>query len=156
LLDEGRPAARLRLEQGSSRFRVGEAVSRLESVGGEKIAFHYPWPAARWNDLSDGWIAAIRRTVANDLMQNRPPPDGSSPAIRSSTSDGARRKLAWPLGVVVSPTAPRSGSRGLGPSTAAYARPAKEAVMPDYSGYQPVSLAAMPAMSGWLLGLRTS
>jgi sugar lactone lactonase YvrE len=140
----------------------GETISRLISVGGETIACPLSVTVARDGTiyLTDGSCGNPPELWLTDLMQNRAP-SGRLIACDPELKQASVRadKLAWPLGVVVSPDdAEVWVAESWAHRLAAYSRGgAKERVIArNYSGY-PARLAGGDAGQVWMafFGLRT-
>jgi sugar lactone lactonase YvrE len=142
--------------------RSGEPLGRLESAGGEKIACPLSVTVALDGTiyLTDGSRANPPELWLADLMQNRPP-SGRLIACDAELKQASVHadKLAWPLGVVVSPDdAEIWVAESWAHRLAAYPRGSgKERVIArNYSGY-PARLAGGDTGQVWMafLGLRT-
>ena len=140
----------------------GEAVSRVESAGGETIACPLSVTVAPDGAiyLTDGSRGNPPELWLADLMQSRPP-SGRLIACDPDLSQATMRadRLAWPLGVVVSPDGSEVWVAELwAHRLVAYPRGgAKERVIArNYSGY-PARLAGADAGHVWMafFGLRT-
>jgi hypothetical protein len=140
----------------------GEAVSRLENAGGNKIACPLSVTVAPDGTvyLTDGSRGNPPELWLADLMQNRPPSGrliACDPELNQATVRAD--KLAWPLGVVVSPNGAEVWvAESWAHRLAAYPRGGgKEHVIArNYSGY-PARLAGDDAGDVWMafFGLRT-
>jgi streptogramin lyase len=140
----------------------GEAVSRLESAGGETIACPLSVTVAPDGMiyLTDGSRGNPPELWLTDLMQNRLPSGrliACDPELKQASVRAG--KLAWPLGVVVSPDGAEVWvTESWAHRLAAYPRGGgKERVIArNYSGY-PARLAGGDAGHVWMafIGLRT-
>jgi Strictosidine synthase/Adipocyte plasma membrane-associated protein-like, N-terminal len=140
----------------------GEAVGRLESVGGETIACPLSVTVALDGAiyLTDGSRGNPPELWLSDLMQNRPPSGrliACDPELNQATVRAD--KLAWPLGVAVSPDGAEVWvAESWAHRLTTYSRgAAKERVIgKNYSGY-PARLAGGDAGHVWMafFGLRT-
>ena len=140
----------------------GDAVGRLESAGGEKIACPLSVTVALDGTiyLTDGSRGNPPELWLTDLMQNRSP-SGRLIACDQELKQASVRadQLAWPLGVVVSPDdAEIWVAESWAHRLAAYPRAGgKERVIArNYSGY-PARLAPGDSGGVWMafFGLRT-
>jgi hypothetical protein len=140
----------------------GGAVRRLESVGGEKIGCPLSVTVALDGTiyLTDGSRGNPPELWLADLMQNRPP-SGRLIACDPELKQASARadKLAWPLGVVVSPDGAEVWvAESWAHRLAAYPRGGAKAriIARNYSGY-PARLAGGDAGHVWMafFGLRT-
>jgi SMP-30/Gluconolactonase/LRE-like region len=142
--------------------RSGDVSGRLENVGGETISCPLSVAVARDGAiyLTDGSRGNPPELWLADLMQNRPPSGrliACDPELKQATLRAD--KLAWPLGVVVSPDGAEVWvAESWAHRLTAYPRGgAKERVIANnYSGY-PARLAGDDAGSVWIafFGLRT-
>jgi hypothetical protein len=141
---------------------AGEIIGKLESAGGEKIACPLSVTVAPDGAiyLTDGSRNNRPDLWLTDLMQNRVPsgrliacnPSLGNPSVRAD-------KLAWPLGVVVSPD---GGEVWVAESWAhrltAFSRAGgdRRVIVKNYTGY-PARLARGPDGEVWMafLALRT-
>jgi hypothetical protein len=140
----------------------GELLSRLESASGEEIACPLSVTVAADGTvyLTDGSRGNPPELWLTDLMQNRSPSGrliACDPELKQATVRA--EKLAWPLGVVVSPDGAEVWvAESWAHRLAAYPRGGgKERVIArNYSGY-PARLAGGDAGHVWMafIGLRT-
>jgi hypothetical protein len=140
----------------------GEPLSRLESASGEKIACPLSVTVAPDGTvyLTDGSRGNPPELWLTDLMQNRSPSGRlivCDPELKQATVRA--EKLAWPLGVVVSPDGAEVWvAESWGHRLAAYPRDGGKmrVIARNYSGY-PARLASGEAGQVWMafFGLRT-
>lgn len=141
---------------------TGEAVGALDRAGGERIAC--PLSIATGPDgaiyLTDGSRANPPELWLTDLMQNRPP-SGRLIACNPALGGAMVRadKLAWPLGVAVSPDGEdvwvaESWTHRL--TSYSRSRDSQRVMVRNYAGY-PARLAHSADGGVWmaLFGLRT-